>query len=486
MSKHLAFDLGAESGRAVIINLDEQKVTMKQIHRFPNRPTPLAGTLYWDFHFLFAEILHALRICAEKNIKIDSIGVDTWGVDFGLLGHDGHLLASPVHYRDKRTDNIHQYSNQTLSTMDIFIETGCEPWQISSLFQLLAMKKNNSPLLQLAQTFLNMPDLVNYFLTGIKASEKSIVSTANLMATDGNWSRRIIDAFDLPDIFHNLVEPATVLGPLSEQITAKADLKPVPVVATCGHDTSAVVAAVPATGKNWAFLSCGTWSILGKLCQKPVTPPEALKNGFTNEYTIGSWFIGRNILGLWLIQELRRKWNNSADPWDYDRMTKEAANAHTDALVDVNDNSLMAPPDMEKALLELLKKLKQPKPDSRGGLIHTVLQSLALDYACRLEMVNNLTKQPTDALYMVGGGVANKLLCQFTANACRIPVHAGVEQCTSLGNALTQAVALGQLTGPEQIRQIMRKSFNLTTYQPKNDAVWTEKLQKYKQLKDVL
>jgi rhamnulokinase len=486
MSKHLAFDLGAESGRAVIINLDDQKVTMKQIHRFPNRPTPLAGTLYWDFHFLFAEILHSLRVCAEKNIKIDSIGVDTWGVDFGLLGHDGHLLASPVHYRDKRTDNIHQYSNRTLSTMDIFVESGCEPWQISSLFQLLAMKKDNSPVLQLAQTFLNMPDLVNYFLTGIKASEKSIVSTANLMATDGNWSRKIIEAFGLPDIFHNLVEPATLLGPLSEQITAKVGLKPIPVVATCGHDTSAVVAAIPAAGKKWAFLSCGTWSILGKLCQKPVTPPEALKNGFTNEYTIGSWFIGRNILGLWLIQELRRKWNTSTDQWDYDRMTKEAAAAHTDALVDVNDSSLMAPQDMEKALLKLLNKLKQPKPDSRGGLIYTVLQSLALDYACRLEMVNNLTKEPTDALYMVGGGVANKLLCQLTANACRIPVHAGVEQCTSLGNALTQAVALGQLASPEQIRQIMRKSFDLTTYQPKDDALWTGKLRQYKQLKDVL
>lgn len=486
MNRHLAFDLGAESGRAVIVSLDDQKVTMEQLHRFPNRPTPLAGTLYWDFHFLFAEILHALKICTEKNVKIDSIGVDTWGVDFGLLDRDGRLLASPVHYRDQRTDNIHQYSDKTLSTMDIFVETGCEPWQISSLFQLLALKKANSPLLEIAHTFLNMPDLINYFLTGVKACEKTIVSTSNLLSAEGKWSKKIINSFELPDIFHNLVEPATILGPLSEQITAKIGIEPVPVVATCGHDTSAVVAAIPAEGKNWAFLSCGTWSILGKLCQKPVTPPEALKNGFTNEYTVGSWFIGRNILGLWLIQELRRKWNTSTDPWDYDRMTKEASDTRTDALLDVNDGSLMAPSDMETALLELLKKLKQPKSDSRGQLIRTVLKSLALDYACRLEMVNDLTKQPTEALYMVGGGVANKLLCQFTADACRIPVHAGVDQCTSLGNALTQAVALGRLTGPDQIRQIMRNSFQLTTYEPKDNAAWMEKLKQYKQLENIL
>lgn len=482
MPTYLAMDLGAESGRGVLVHLDDGRVRMEEIHRFPNRPVRMAGTLYWDFPFQYAEILAALRICAEKGAGLRSIGVDTWGVDFGLLGPDGKLLGNPVHYRDGRTDKIHEYSNRVMSTQDVFEATAAEPWAISSLFQLLALQREHSPLLPLAKDFLNIPDLLNYFLTGVKASEKTIVSTANLMDCGGQWAWSMIERFGLPKMFGRLVEPGTVLGPLEEMVRRQTGLGEVPVVATCGHDTSAVAAAVPAAGKRWAFLSCGTWSILGKLQPKPVTTQEAFDNGFCNEYTLGAWFVCRNILGLWLVQELRRKWNTSADAWDYPRMTDAARVAKSTATFPVSDQRLMAPVDMEAAQYEVIAEADQPRPSTRGELVRAVLESLALEYALRLERLDRLTNEKTEQLYMVGGGIANTLLCQLTADACGIPVHAGADQCTALGNALTQAVAMEDLKSGEEIRQVMRKSFELKTYEPREPAAWKARLELYRKL----
>ena len=483
MNTYLAIDLGAESGRGVLVTLKEGKVTLEEIHRFANRPVKLGSTLYWDFPFLFAEIVNTLKHCATHQIKLDAIGVDTWGVDFGLVSADGKLLSCPVHYRDSRTDNIHAYSDPIMSREDIFTATSCEPWAISSLFQLLSMQRDKSPLLGAADTFLNMPDLINFYLTGKKASEKTIVSTANLMDTEGNWCKEVIDRFNLPDIFGDLVEPGTVLGPLGDSVLEQTALGAVPVVATCGHDTSAVAAAVPAEGKNWAFLSCGTWSIMGKLLDRPLTTTEAFEAGFCNEYTLDAWFMCRNILGLWLVQGLRRKWDTLSDAWDYDRMTAQAADARSTGMLNVEDASLMAPADMEEAQLALLEKLGQPKPESRGELVRCVLESLALEYAYRLNMIDDMTGEKTETLYMVGGGIANKLLCQLTANAVGRPVYAGADQCTSLGNALTVAVGMGTLMSPDDIRQVMRNSFELAEYVPQGSEMWAEKLGEYSELK---
>lgn len=485
MSGHrfLALDYGAESGRAVLVTLREAKVKMEEFHRFPNRPIRLGDTLYWDFPFLFGEALYALRVCSDKGLDLDGIGIDTWGVDFGLLGQDGRLLSNPVHYRDQRTEGIHEYSNPIMSTEEIFLETALEPWSISSLFQLLAMKRAGSPILPIASTFLNMPDLFNYFLTGMKTSERSIASTGNLMGIDGEWSRKIIDSFNLPDMFVPLVEPGTVLGPPTEPVRKRTGLGDVPVTAVCGHDTASVAAAVPAVGERWAFLSCGTWSILGRVGSAPVATMECLQNGFTNEYTLGGWFTCRNILGLWLIQELKRKWDTVADPWGYDRMTNLAAEANSGPLLDVSHKSLLAPADMESSILELIMQNGGAKPASRGELVRGILESLALEYAYCLETLKNLTKEDCTSLFMVGGGVSNGLLCRFTANACGIPVYAGVEECTSVGNALVQATALGLLGGPNEIRQVVRNSFRLTTYEPEDTNLWMEKKQKYKEIK---
>jgi rhamnulokinase len=478
----LALDFGAESGRGELITLCENKTQIEEIHRFPNRPVNLCKTLCWDFPFLFAELLRTLRVCADKNLSLNGIGINTWGVDFGLLGEDGKILANPVHYRDTRTNKIHEYSDLVMSTEEIFAATACEPWAISSLFQLLAMQRDHSPILKMASSFLNMPDLFNYCLTGKKFSERSIASTSNLMRIDGDWCQDIIHQFQLPAIFEELVEPGTVIGYMSPEIAPQPNMATVPVIATCSHDTAAVAAAVPASGDNWAFLSSGTWSILGRLRSEPITTPEFLENGFSNEYTLGGWFLCRNIIGLWLIQELYRKWDTSADPWNYKRMMEEAAQAKSGPMVDVADKCLLAPDDMEVSLLNLAHRLQQPLADSRGALIRCVLESLALEYAYRLELLCSLSKESVDSLFLVGGGSANKLLCQLTANACRIPVYAGAQQCTSLGNALTQAYALGIIKHPDEIRNIMRNSFELTTYEPMDSSFWMDKLGQYKLL----
>jgi rhamnulokinase len=279
-----------------------------------------------------------------------------------------------------------------------------------------------------------------------------------------------------------LVEPGTVIGNMHPEIVPRPDMANVPVIATCSHDTAAVAAAIPAGGDNWAFLSSGTWSILGRLRSEPVTTPEFLENGFSNEYTLGGWFLCRNIIGLWLIQELYRKWDTSADPWNYHRMLEEAAQAKSGSIIDVADTCLLAPNDMEASLLDLAHRLQQPLPGSRGELIRCVLESLALEYAYRLELLCSLSHEGVDSLFLVGGGSANKLLCQLTANACRIPVYAGAQQCTSLGNALTQAYALGIIKEPAEIRNIMRNSFELKTYEPMDSSFWIDRLGQYKRL----
>ena len=478
--RYLALDLGAESGRGIVATLAGGKISAEEIHRWPNKPVRMAGTLHWDVPYLFREILQAIRICAEKKIPIESISVDTWGVDFGLLGRDGKLIGNPVNYRDGRTDGIHEYSDPIMSRREIYELTAYEPWQIASLFQLLSLKRDDSPQLAIAEGFLNMPDLMHYFLTGRRVSEMSIANTSNLMSTSCTWCRPIIERFGLnPEMFARLVPPATVIGPLSDEVRQETGIGDVPVVATCGHDTSGAVAAVPGEGSNWAFLSCGTWSIIGTLLDAPIPTGRALEMGFTNEYTIGGWYLARNISGLWLVQELRRKWDTASDPWDYNRMTAEASGAPSGTLVNVADDSLLAPDDMEDALRKLIADSGQPDPTSRGELIRIVLDSLALEYNLRLDMVADLQGHKPESLYIVGGGIHNKLLCQLTANACGLDVYAGADQCTSMGNALGQALAMGHLDSPQAIRDVMRNSVDVTHYTPQDADDWANRRDAY-------
>lgn len=481
---YLAIDLGAESGRAIRVSLADGRVSMDELHRWPNRRVNLAGTVHWDLPFLFAEIIEGIRACLRSGPMPESIAVDTWGVDFGLLDNRGKLLGLPVSYRDGRTDGIHDYTDPIMPREEIFRRTGYEPWQIASLFQLASLRRDGSTVLDAAETFLNTPDLLNYFLSGRCASERSIANNTNLMGTDGQWDLQIARAFDLPErLFGELIEAGTVLGDLRSDLVEEIGLDgALPVVAVCGHDTSSVVASVPAEGSDWAFLSCGTWSIIGSTVESPVTTDDCLARGFTNEYAIGEWYLARNILGLWLVQELRRKWDTPEDPWDYVRMTDEARAVSTDALLDVSDDRLRAPDDMERAILDVLADHGQPAPADRGEMVRCVLQSLALEYDWRLRMLGDLTGRTYTQLNIVGGGIANTLLCQLTADALGLPVHAGADQCTALGNALTQALALGHIDSKEHIREIMRNSTDMTVYHPAGETHWADWRKRYDEM----
>jgi rhamnulokinase len=482
-SQYLAIDLGAESGRGIVVTLADGKVSMEEIHRWPNRPVRMAGRMYWDFPFLLAEVIESLKICKERNVSLASMGVDTWGVDFGLLGSDGRLLGNPVHYRDARTENIQDYAEGILPASRVFELTAMETWPGSSLMQLAAMKRENDPALKLASTFLNMPDLLGYFLTGVKAGEMSVANTSALMGTDCDWSGEILKAYDLPDMFPRLREPGTLLGPLSSETARQSQMGDLPVISTCGHDTSAAVQAVPGEGKDWAFMSCGTWSILGTLLDAPVVDPRCLELHWMNEYAIGGWYLAKNIIGLWLVQELKRKWDTSTDPWDYPRIVAEAEKSKTDAMINAADPALVAPADMEQALVDQIKANGQEAPETRGELLRAVLEALALEYAAGLDAIGEFTGTRPQSIYMVGGGIRNQLLCQLTADACCVPVYASADQCTALGNALGQAKAMGALSGPEEIRTVMRNSFQPTQYDPKDEDVWQVKNAAYRQLR---
>jgi len=479
--EYLAMDLGAESGRAIVVTLAEGRVRMEEVHRWPNRRVALAGTVYWDLPFLFAEMIEGLRACLRAGHAPESLAVDTWGVDFGLLDRCGKLLGLPVSYRDARTDGIHEYTDPIMPREEIFRRTGYEPWQIASLFQLASLRRDDSSLIDAADGFLNMPDLLNYFLSGRRASERSIANNTNLMGTDRQWDFDIARAFDLPErLFGELIEAGTVLGDLRSDLAEEVGLdRPLPVVAVCGHDTSSVVASVPAAGDDWAFLSCGTWSIIGSTVEQPVTSADCLTKGFTNEYAIGQWYLARNILGLWLVQELRRKWDTPADPWDYARMTDEARAASADALLQVSDDRLRAPDEMERAILDVLADHGQPTPSGRGEMVRCVLQSLALEYDWRLRMLGDLTGRTYRQLNIVGGGIANTLLCQLTADAIGRDVHAGADQCTALGNGLTQALAMGHIEDKRAIHDIMRASTEMTVYRPSGEAHWADRRKRY-------
>ncbi len=485
----LALDFGAESGRGELVTLSNGKVSMTEMHRFPNRAVRLNGTLYWDFPYLFAEILNAIRACEHEGIELTSIGVDTWGVDFGLLDKNGQLLGNPVHYRDDRTEGMPEYAAETMPLEKIFELTGCQPWRISSLLQLLAMKKAGHPALDVADTFLMMSDLFNFFLTGRKACEVTQSCAGNLLDVDCNWSRDIMDAFELPaDMFPKTIEPGQRLGDISRDVAENAGIRSVPVLTACGHDTAAAVSALPHQGRDCAFLSCGTWSILGLLTDKPIVTEACYRDGFTSERTFQGWYLCKNMLGLWLIQQLRAVWDSPSDQWSYPRITDEAAKSASgnwDGLVNVQDDSLLAPQNMEEALTDLLKKSGQGQPPSHGDLARCVLESLALEYSVTLErMIEHYEHRP-QMLYIVGGGVANKLLCQYAADACGIEVNAGMDQCTALGNALVQARGMGVLKDDRQVREVVRGSFDFDRYRPQNPDLWAKKKQQYLKLKDV-
>lgn len=478
--KYLALDFGAESGRAIVVTLSEETASLEEIHRFPNKPVLLNGSLTWDLPFLFREIIKSLKIARSLKIELISLAVDTWGVDFGLLDEDDQLIGNPVHYRDKRTEHVKD--SPIMDDLDLFEITGGFPWNIASLFQLKSMKDKKLKSLERTSTFLNMPDLFNYLLCGEKRSEVTIASTSLIMDKKGVWSESVMKDYQMPSIFPEIVNPGVMLSELRDELKELTGYENLKVLTTCSHDTASVAAVVPDRAEHTAFISSGTWSILGKISDNPVTGKEVLDEGFANEASLDSWYLCKNITGLYPFQELKREWELSDDPWEYAKMCEEAAKAGSIGMVDLEHSDFQSPGHMTPLIAKHLGKNKSDI--SRGEAAKVLLDSLALEYASNLRKLERLTNSQVDKLFILGGGIKNSYLCQKTADFCGISVVAGIDQGTALGNGLVQAYGLGHISSPERIREIATRSFEMKTYEPHSNKENEIKINRYRELKE--
>ncbi|HEV3165737.1 MAG TPA: rhamnulokinase family protein, partial [Isosphaeraceae bacterium] len=475
-SNYLALDLGAESGRGLLGRFNGQQLVLEEVHRFPNEPVRMLDTLYWDLPRLFQEIKNALYKVAVASTRLDGVGVDTWGVDFGLVGRGDTLLGNPVHYRDARTEGMMNAAFAQISRERIYEITGLQFLPFNTVFQLLALKQANSPLLDMAETLLMMPDLIAWLLTGWRAGERTDASTSQLYdPRAGTWSTTLCESLGLPRaILPKLIEPGTALGPLRTSVAEEVGLKDLMVIAPATHDTASAVAAVPVlnAGSNgtpdWCYLSSGTWSLLGVEIPRPVINATTLRYNFTNEGgVVGTTRLLKNIMGLWLVQESRRTWTRAGRSYSYEDLLSraEAARPFT-ALVDPDDASFLSPGDMPARLAAFCAQTGQPAPADEGTLVRCALESLALKYRWTIERLEQILGATIRTIYVVGGGTRNTMLCQFTADACGRPVHAGPVEATAAGNVLMQAMARGRVSSLADARAIIAQSFPVTIYEP--------------------
>ncbi len=478
----VACDFGASSGRLILGTLSDSKVSLKEIHRFANREVEILGHYYWDLPRLFVELKHGLsRLRSEGHRDLSSIGVDTWGVDFGLIARDGTVLGNPVAYRDSRTEGMIEHAFGLMPKKELYQLTGIQFLQFNTLFQLLSMVKNSSPLLEVAENLLFMPDLFNYLMTGEVVSEYTIASTSQMLdAGKKVWADPVLEALGLPrSLMPSIVEPGHIVGRLRSNICSETGLQVVDVVAPACHDTASAVVAVPGKGSNWAYLSSGTWSLLGTEEDAPIINGLSLKNNFTNEGGLnGKIRFLRNNMGLWLLARCRHAWAEDGQVTDYDSLLDQAAESPPfKCVIDPDDHSFLNPPDMPAAIEAFCGAAGMAVPESQGEFVRTILESLALKYRFILDQINSMRTEPVERLHIVGGGAKNILLNQFTANACGIPVTAGPVEATALGNILIQAIAKGHLTDLNEARNVVVESSELREYEPADRDLWEEQYQ---------
>lgn len=483
MANVLAFDLGASSGRAILGSMEDGKITLREVHRFENNGVRVCGTLYWDVLYLFDQIKRGMTQ-AKLAGGFDSIGIDTWGVDFGLLGRDGQLLSNPVHYRDSRTDGMMEQAFAVVDRDTIYAHTGTQFMNFNTLFQLYYLQKNKPELLQQADKLLFMPDLLGYFLTGEKKSEYTIASTSQMLnAQTGTWDLELLEKLGIPThILCDIIQPGTRYGMLSDDICEELGVPSVPVVAVGAHDTASAVASVPTQQDDFVYISCGTWSLFGTEAKAVNLSPQGAAFGYTNEGGVNHTIrYLTNIMGLWLIQESRRTWLRQGETVSYNDLEKAAlAAAPFQSYIDP-DNQLFAPPgDMPARVQAFCRQTGQPVPQSRGDIMRCIYQSLALKYRFAFDNLKTLTGKSFSCIHIVGGGTKDPLLCQMTADACNVPVLAGPIEATALGNLAVQFMASGALADIKQVRSTIQASFDLKTYQPQQADVWETQYQAYK------
>ena len=482
-----AVDLGAESGRVIAGKFDGQKVVLEVAHRFANTPVAAGGTLYWDTLRLWHDIQDGLGKLGAAGQKLAGIGVDTWGVDFGLLDGADQLLGNPVHYRDKRNDGMLDAAFAVVSREEIYQRTGLQFMQFNTLYQLLAMKKQDSAQLEAAKSLLFTPDLLNFWLSGEKISEYTIASTSQMLdAAKRVWDEDLLRKLGLPtQILRDIVPAGSQIGTLRAEVAARCGLAPdTQVIAPGSHDTASAVASVPwEDGTDAAYLSSGTWSLMGLELAEPLITPESYRLDFTNEGGAGNTIrFLKNIAGLWLVQECRRTWLRQGQEFNYEELTRMASEAAgSGSFVEPDDARFGSPGDMPAALREYCRQTGQEAPASVGEVVRCCLDSLALKYRWTFEKLEELRGKRLGVLHIVGGGTQNKLLAQLTADCLGRPVICGPVEATAAGNILIQAMARGEIHDGADIRAVVRRSFPVEHYAPRSDskAAWDERYGKF-------
>jgi len=474
---YIAVDLGAESGRAILGALSGDTLTIEEVHRFQNGAVKVGNTLRWDFDRLLAEVKTGIRKCVQAAPgEIAGIAVDSWGLDFGLLDENGDLVEPPCHYRDARTNGMLEEAFKRMPRETIYERTGIQFMQINTLYQLLAMRLARDPALEKARALTFIADLVAHSLCGKLFAEYTLASTSQIMdMRTGEWSQPLLEALDLPaNILPPVIPPATVVGELEPDIAAQIGCAPMPVIAAASHDTACAVAAVPARTKNWAYLSSGTWSLIGVEIPRPIINDLTCENSFTNEGGVeGTIRLLKNITGLWILQECRRHWLSEGHDLSYARLTDLAARARPFAArIDPGHPDFLAPGDMPARINAHLEQTGQRPITDRGEIVRTILEGLAFAYRDALDILENITGAEIEILHIVGGGARNRLLNQFAADATNRTVAAGPVEATSIGNILLQAKALGHVRTLDHLRAIVAASFPVEKYAPKNPGPW--------------
>lgn len=488
MSDHkkvLAFDFGASSGRAMIGSFDGENIELTEIHRFSNDPVIVGDTMYWDILRLFHEIKQGILLAKQQG-SFDSIAIDTWGVDFGLIDQEGILLENPIHYRDKRTVGMVDKSFELIPKERFYQITGIQFMELNTAFQLLSLAKNRTHILERGDKLLLTPDLFNYMLTGIKKTEYSIASTTQLLdAKKRIWSKEVMDALGIPErLFTEIIPSGTIIGKLRQEICDELGLNPVDVVAVASHDTQSALVAVPTMEKDFIFISSGTWSLFGTELDEPVINEKSEKYNFTNEggYNYKTTFL-KNITGLWLIQESRRQWIREGIEYSFGELEHFAADTKPfKCFIDPDSEEFVTAGNIPRRIREFCERTNQEIPRTEGEIVRCINESLALKYRYTYEQLKECTGKEYSSIHMVGGGIKSRLLCQMTADSCNCQVIAGPIEATVLGNISLQLMAGGVVENISEIRKIIAKSQDILYYEPENTSDWDMAYERFKQI----
>ena len=480
----LGFDLGASSGRAILGTLTQDKLELTEIHRFVNQMQLINGHYFWNIFSLFNELKTGLKKCVKDfGIQPESIGIDTWGVDFVHLNKEGLILSLPFAYRDSRTNNSMEDLFRTIPREEVYAQTGIQFMQFNSLFQLFSMVKDQSSLLETTDSILFMPDALNYLFSGVKKSEFSIASTSQMLVPGTcNWNYELIEKAGIPtNILQTIILPGTILGNIQQEVANETGSKPVPVIAVAAHDTGSAIVSIPNTVNNFVYLSSGTWSIMGIESEHPIISEQTRKLNFTNEGGVdGTTRFLKNIMGMWLIQEVQRIWEVQGIKYSWSEMVELAKKSEPfKFLVNPDDSMFLNPRDMTQAVRDFCYQTAQGTPQNHGETIRCIYDSLALKYRYTLEQIREVTDQPIEVIHIIGGGANNHFLNQLTADSTGLNVIAGPAEATAIGNIMVQAKALGHVGSLSEIRKIVANSFELDYFVPSCELDWDEAYDRY-------